>query len=174
LQKEEDLRMNSIFNRRSIRHYTSEDITDLQLKEILRAAMSAPSARNQRPWHFIVVKDKTRLSHLSETHKYSDMVKNAPVAVVVCGDIHLQSYKDYWALDCSAAAENILIEAEELGLGAVWVAVYPRDERIDHVRTVLSLPPNILPLCIIPIGHPAEKPNHVERYDQSRIHAERW
>jgi len=166
--------MNSIFSRRSVRRYTSEKVSDSHIKEILKAGMCAPSARNQRPWHFIVVRDKAVLEALSRTHRYSDMVGAAPAAVVVCGDFSQQSYRDYWALDCSAAAENILIEAEELRLGAVWVAVYPRDERIAHVRSVLSLPPNIMPLCIIPIGHPAEKPELVDRFDESRIHDERW
>ncbi len=166
--------MDAIYNRRSIRRYTKDDVTDSQMTVLLKAAMSAPSARNQRPWHFIIVRDKTTLQQLSRTHRYSDMVKDAPVSIVVCGDIHLQSYKDYWALDCSAAAENILIAAEDIHLGTVWVAVYPREERIDHVRAALSLPSNILPLCIIPVGHPAEKPEPVNRFDESRIHAERW
>ena len=166
--------MNAIYSRRSIRRYTHDEVTELQITELLKAAMSAPSARNQRPWHFIIVRNKTTLQQLSRTHRYSDMVKDAQVAIVVCGDIHLQSYKDYWALDCSAASENILIAAEDIHLGSVWVAVYPREERIDHVRSVLSLPSNILPLCIIPIGHPAEKPEMVNRFDESRIHSEHW
>jgi len=166
--------MNAIYNRRSIRRYTKDEVTNSQVTVLLKAAMSAPSARNQRPWHFIIVRDKTTLQQLSRTHRYSDMVKDAPVAIVVCGDIHLQSYKDYWALDCSAAAENILIAAEDIHLGTVWVAVYPREERIDHVRAVLSLPLNVLPLCIIPVGHPAEKPEPVDRFDESRIHLEHW
>jgi nitroreductase len=166
--------MNAIFKRRSIRHYTGEDVKDSQITLLLKAAMCAPSARNQRPWHFVIVKDKKTLQRLSETHRYSDMVKNAPIAIVVCGDIHLQNYRDYWALDCSAATQNILIQAEDLGLGAVWVAVYPRDERIDHVRSVLSLPEEIMPLCIIPVGHPAENPESADRFDHSRIHSEHW
>jgi nitroreductase len=166
--------MNAIYNRRSIRRYTKDEVTNSQVTVLLKAAMSAPSARNQRPWHFIIVRDKTTLQQLSRTHRYSDMVKDAPVAIVVCGDIHLQSYKDYWALDCSAAAENILIAAEDIHLGTVWVAVYPREERIDHVRAALSLPLNVLPLCIIPVGHPAEKPEPVDRFDESRIHPEHW
>jgi nitroreductase len=166
--------MDAIYNRRSIRHYTKEDVSDLQVTDLLKAAMSAPSARNQKPWHFIVVRDKKTLQQLSQTHRYSDMVKDAQVAIIVCGDIRQQSFKDYWALDCTAATENILITVEDIHLGAVWVAVYPREERIDHVRTVLSLPSNIIPLCIIPIGHPAEKPEPVDRFDESRIHKEHW
>jgi len=166
--------MDAIYSRRSIRRYTSEKVSDDLIESLLKAAMCAPSARNQRPWHFVVVKEKDILNQLSKTHRYSEMVKEAPVAIVVCGDTQIQSYKDYWVLDCSAATENILIAAEELKLGAVWVAVYPREERINHVRKVLSLPSNIIPLCIIPVGYPAEKPEPVERFDKSRIHKEKW
>lgn len=173
--------MNSILKRRSIRQYTDEFVSDEHVKKILEAAMSAPSARNARPWQFIVVRDKSTLKKLSETHINASMVKNANLAIVVCGDLSKQSHKDYWVLDCSAATENILIEVEELGLGAVWVAVYPREERIKHVRKVFDLPVDIVPLCIIPIGYPAETPEPrsirgepKNRYDELKVHIEKW
>lgn len=166
--------MNSIFTRRSIRQYSNQNVSDDDIKKLLEAAMCAPSANNVRPWHFVVVREKSVLEKLSQTHQYAYMVKNANVAIVVCGDFTLHSHKDYWTLDCSAATENILLEVEELKLGAVWVAVYPREARINHVRSVLKLPENILPLCIIPIGYPAEKPEKKNRFDESRIHREKW
>ncbi len=166
--------MNSIFKRRSIRKYTDKEITKEDIKKLLEAAMCAPSANNIRPWHFVVVRDKAMLEKLSKTHQYAYMVKDADVAIVVCGDYTLHSHKDYWALDCSAATENILIEVEELELGAVWVAVYPREVRINHVREILKLPENILPLCIVSIGHPAEKPEMKDRFDKTRVHFDKW
>jgi nitroreductase len=166
--------MNSIFKRRSIRQYTDEFVSDEHVNKILEAAMSAPSARNARPWHFIVARDKSTLEKLSNTHANASMIKNANAAIVVCGDLSKQSHKDYWVLDCSAATENILIEVEELGLGAVWVAVYPREERINHVIKVFNLPNNIIPLCIVPIGYPAETPEPKIRYDESKVHCEKW
>ncbi|RCK77664.1 MAG: Nitroreductase family protein [Ignavibacteriae bacterium] len=166
--------MNPIFERRSIRRYTEKIVDDNQIKQLLKAGMCAPSARNARPWHFIVVKDKENLKMLSQTHQYAYMIKDASVAIVVCGDLRVQSYRDYWVLDCSAATENILLEAVQLGLGAVWVAVYPRDERIRYVRNVLSIPTDVIPLCIIPVGYPAETPEQKERYDDSKIHYEKW
>ncbi|MDI6766782.1 MAG: nitroreductase family protein [Bacteroidota bacterium] len=166
--------MNSIFKRRSIRQYTKQEVSEDDVKNLLEAAMCAPSASNVRPWHFVVVRDKAMLEKLSLTHQYAYMVKNASVAIVVCGDYTLHTHKDYWVLDCSAAAENILIEVTELNLGAVWVAVYPRETRIEHVRNVLKLPENIIPLCVIPMGYPAEKIEPINKLDQSRIHVERW
>ena len=166
--------MNSIFKRRSIRQYTNQEVSEDDVKKLLEAAMCAPSANNARPWYFVIVRDRVMLEKLSKTHQYSYMVKNANVAIVVCGDSTIQSHKDYWVLDCSAATENILIEVAELNLGAVWVAVYPREARINHARNVLKLPENIMPLCIIPIGYPAEKPEIPKRFDKSRIHYEKW
>lgn len=166
--------MNSIFKRRSIRKYTNQEVSEDDVRKLLEAGMCAPSASNIRPWHFIVVRDKDMLEKLSKTHKYAYMVKNANIAIIVCGDYTLHTHKDYWILDCSAATENILIEATELNLGAVWVAVFPREERINYVRDLLKLPENIMPLCIVSIGHPAEKPDIPDRFDKSRIHFEKW
>lgn len=166
--------MNSIFKRRSIRKYQEKEVSEEQIKKLLEAAMCAPSASNVRPWHFIVVKDKITLDKLSQTHRYAYMVKDANVAIVVCGDYTLHSHKDYWILDCSAATENILLEVEELGLGAVWVAVYPREERIKYVKNIFNLPKNILPLCIVSIGYPDERFETKNRYDESRVHREKW
>lgn len=166
--------MDPIFERRSIRRFTEKNVEDSKVMQLLKAAMFAPSARNARPWQFIVVRDKDKLKKLSETHQSAYMVKDASVAIVVCGDLRVQSYKDYWVLDCSAATENILLETVQLGLGAVWVAVYPREERIHHVKETLNIPEGIIPLCIVPIGYPAETPEPKERFDQSKIHYEKW
>jgi len=166
--------MNSIFRRRSIRRYKEQEVSDEQIKKLLEAAMSAPSAGNERPWHFIVVKDKITLDKLSQTHRNAAMIKNASAAIVVCGDLSLEVKKDMWVQDCSAATENILIEVEELGLGAVWVAVYPREERVKYVKDIFDLPKNIIPLCIIPVGYPDEKFEITNRYDEKRVHNEKW
>lgn len=166
--------MNSIFKRRSIRKYTSQVVEDEKISMLLHAAMSAPSARGSKPWHFIVVRNKEKLVELSKTHQYAYMIKDASVAIVVCGDLRVQSYKDYWVLDCSAASENILLEAVELGLGAVWVAVYPRPERIKYVQKLLVLPDDIIPLCIIPTGYPAESPEPKNRFDPTKVHYDMW
>lgn len=166
--------MDPIFVRRSIRKYTGKPVSEKQIIKLLKAAMCAPTARGARPWQFIVVKNKSTLEKLSQTHQYAYMIAYAPVAIVVCGDLSLQSYKDYWVMDCSAASQNILLEAVQLGLGAVWVAVYPREERITYVKNVLDIPDDIIPLCIIPVGYPAETPEAKERFDLSKIHYEKW
>lgn len=166
--------MNSIFRRRSIRQYTDQQVSDELIKQLLEAAMSAPSAGNERPWHFILVKDKITLNKLSQTHRNASMIKNASLAIVVCADLNLEIKKDMWIQDCSAATENILIEVEELGLGAVWVGIYPREERVNYIKSIFNLQKNIVPLCVVPVGYPGEKYETPSRYDESRVHVEKW
>jgi nitroreductase len=166
--------MNSILRRRSIRQYTGQKIQAEHIKKILEAAMSAPSAGNEQPWHFIIVNDTQMLERLSQIHRHASMVKHAAAAIVVCGDLNLEIKKGMWVQDCSAATENILIEVEELNLGAVWVGVYPREDRIKHVQKLFDLPINVIPMSIVPIGYPAENFDTYSRYDESRVHYEAW
>ncbi len=166
--------MNSILRRRSIRQYTGQKIQDEHIKKILEAAMCAPSAGNEKPWHFIVVKDAQMLERLSQTHRHASMIKQAAAAIVVCGDLNSEIKKGMWIQDCSAATENILIEIEELNLGAVWVGVYPREDRVGYVKNLFNLSNYIIPLSIVSVGYPAEHFEPISRFDKSRIHYERW
>jgi nitroreductase len=166
--------MKAILSRRSIRKYTNKQVPDSVVKEILEAAMSAPSAGNERPWHFIVIKDRKILDEIPKIHPYSQALNTASVAILVCGDLKLEVHKDFWIQDCSAAAENILIAAQAKGLGTVWLGVYPRTERVDGIRKLLNIPDNVIPLAVIPIGYPAEERPPAVRFDPSRIHHNKW
>ncbi len=166
--------MDAILNRRSIRKFTGQPVPDGLVTQLLRAAMAAPSARNQQPWQFVVVRDREVLEAISWASPYSAMTRDAQLAVVVCGDLSREDSPGYWVQDCSAATENLLIAATALGLGAVWLGFYPREERIEALTRILGLPENIVPLSVIPIGYPAEQPPPAERFDPSRIHLDRW
>ncbi len=166
--------MEAIFKRRSIRRYTNDDIPDVMMKKILEAAMNAPSAGNEQPWHFMVIKSKEILETLAEASPHARMVKDAPLVIIVCGDLSLQKHEGYWVLDCSAATENILIEVTALGLGAVWLGVYPIQERVEYIKKQFGLPESVIPFAMIPIGYPAQDMKLVNRYNQERVHYERW
>lgn len=166
--------MNSIFKRRSIRKYTSEKVSEDTVKELLKAGMSAPSAANEQPWEFIVIRDREILKEIIDVHGYAAMLKEADVAIAVCGNINRDKVGGFWVQDCSAATENILIEAQELGLGAVWLGVYPLEERVNPIKKILKLPESITPLSIISIGYPAEHKAESNYYDESRIHYNNW
>jgi nitroreductase len=168
--------MKDILERRSIRKYTDEPVSDQDRENLLKAAMAAPSAGNQQPWEFIVIDDRDALNTMKGFHEKGGyhMLGHAPLAIVVCGDLKKQLHKGYWVLDCTAATENILLAAQSLGLGAVWLGVYPREERIARIKELLGLPENIMPLSLISIGHPAETKKPSDRYNKALIHQNRW
>jgi nitroreductase len=166
--------LDSILKRKSIRQYTTEPVPEYMIEQLLEAAMSAPSSQNQRPWHFIVITERELLTMLSDISPYAKMVKDAPVAILVCGDPEREISKGFWVQDCSAATENILIAVEELNLGAVWVGIYPRETRVDYVRNVLHLPGHIVPFALIPVGYPDEEKETPNRYDKTRVHYNWW
>lgn len=166
--------MDAISKRRSVRKYTDQGVSDELIKKILSAAMSAPSAGNEQPWHFIVVKNKGMLKDLSNCSPYSKAVCAAPVGIVVCGDLSVEVHKGHWVQDCSAAVENMLIEATSLDLGAVWLGVYPLEDRIYYIKKLFNLPETIIPFAIIPVGYPCAEHNPVDRFQIKRIHNEQW
>lgn len=151
--------MNAILNRKSIRKYKDIKVSDETIEQLLEAGMAAPSAGNEQPWEFIVLRDKEIMKKITEIHPYSQMLLNTDVAVVVCGDESKEVFKGFWVQDCSAAAENILIAAEDMGLGAVWLGVYPMADRVDALKELLNLPSSVIPLTIIPVGYPDEQRN---------------
>jgi nitroreductase len=167
--------MEALFSRRSIRKYTAKTIEEDVLREILEAAMSAPSAGNQQPWHFVIINDREILNEVPKFHPHSLMLKEAPLAIVVCGDPTLEKHIGYWVQDCSAATENLLIAIHAKGLGAVWLGIYPREERVTGLRKLLAIPEHVIPFSLVPIGHPAEtKPLRPDRYHELKIHHNHW
>ena len=168
--------LEAIFTRRSSRKFTSQNIDKDTVEKILRAAMSAPSACNGQPWHFIVIDDKKVLQKLVQVHPYAKMCQEAPLAIITCAEPDLAEYKGtFFPQDLAAATENILLAARALGLGAVWVGVYPKEDRVLNLRKIFNLPPNIIPFNIIPIGFTTvEQVELDERYQVEHIHYNSW
>ncbi|MHB1005958.1 MAG: nitroreductase family protein [Chloroflexota bacterium] len=163
--------LDAIKKRRSIRQYTAEPITDEQIRTLLAAAMQAPSANNSRPWEFVVVRDPALREELAKTHRWSGMVARAAAVFVVLGD---EDRSDHWVEDTSAATQNLLVQATEMGLGTVWVAIYPHREAEQHVRHALGIPVSLRVLCLIPIGYPAAPRPAEDRYEERRVHFDRY
>ena len=160
-----------IFARRSIRRYTGEAVTDAQIRALLEAGMAAPSASNQKPWHFVVVTDKETLQALADAHPYGKMIGTAALGIAVCGD---PAKSDWWVQDCTAATENILIAVAGLGLGGVWLGCHGKPDREQAVRDVLGIPKRIGVLSLLSIGHPAEEKEARTQFDASRVHENGW
>lgn len=171
--------LKAIFSRRSIRKYTDEPVSEAEETLLLKAAMSAPNTVNKRNWAFVTVREPQRLAALADCLKPNgEMLRGTKLAIVVCGDLSLtlRGGEAFWIQDCSAAAENILIAANAMGLGAVWLGTYPRGHKVAAVAGLLNLPRHIQPLCVISVGHPAEvKADESEqRYEPEKIHREMW
>ena len=160
-----------LLKRRSIRKFTDEPVSDEMINELLHAAMSGPSACNKRPWEFYVITNEQKLNELKSASRFTKYT--AKLAIVVCGNLsHALPLKmaEYWIQDCSAATENILLRATDLGLGTVWCGIYPQKKAEERVQKILEIPNKQIPLNIIFIGHPAEEPEARDQYDEKRVH----
>jgi nitroreductase len=163
--------IDTILSRRSIRSFTNQMVEPESITLLLQAAMSAPSACNSQPWEFIVVTLPDRMDQIRDKFLFARY--NAPMAIVVCGNIEIannSAARDHWVLDCSAATENILIAAAGMGLGAVWIGVYPYQSRIKILSDLLSIPKNVTPLCMVYIGYSAEQKEPRANYDERRVY----
>ena len=176
-----------IMTRTSIRSFTGDPVSKEQLETILKAGMAAPTAMNGQPWRFVVVTDKDKIAEVFAQGPRSGMFTTAGAVIVVCGQTTMmrkpfnqpdgpetEVENIFWYEDCSAATENILLAAHALGLGAVWTAGYPAMERITPIAAALGIPANIVPLCVIPVGVPAENPEPKDKWKPENIHWEQW
>jgi len=166
--------LEAIFTRRSIRKFTDQPVAEDTVHTLLRAAMVAPSAGDQRPWHFVVVRDRGRLREMGRRMEGCEMLDTATLGLLVCGDQSLEKIKGFWVQDCAACTMTVLLAAHALGLGAVWVAVYPLEDRLRVVREELNIPENVIPFALVALGHPGEHLPGEDRYDAARVHRERW
>jgi len=166
----------SIFKRRSVREYQSTEVDELIVRDLLEAAMAAPSAVAKDPWEFVIVRDNNMRRRIVDRLPNGKMLIDASLGIVVCGDL-LRAHDrqlSYLLQDCSAAIENLLLAASLLGLGACWLGVHPREERVAHLRALLRLPEHILPVSVVSIGWPAETPAPRTRYRDDAVHWETW
>jgi nitroreductase len=163
-----------LYTRRSIRKYRDEPVPAYLVEKVLGAAMMAPSAGDDRPWHFIVVDSKDEVAAIQKALPHAEPAVGAPLAILVCADTTVEKFPNNWMLDCSAATENLLLAAHGLGLGAVWIAVWPFDEFVAGERSHFGIPDHVQPLALVIIGYPGEEVPSEDRYDASRVHPRRW
>ena len=161
--------MQEIFERVSIRKYTDRAVEDEKILAILRAAMAAPSAGNQQPWEFYVVRDRNKLEELSRVSPYAGCAKAAPVAIVSAYREKLWA-STYAQIDMSIAMENLWLACGEQGLGGVWLGVAPVEDRMRAVEEILGIPEGLRAFAVFPLGYPAEERKQQDRFDESRIH----
>lgn len=166
--------LDNIFTRRSIRKYQEEPVGSETMETLIKAGMYAPSACNKQPWHFVTITERDTLNEIAEFHLNGKMLRNAPCALLICGDEIKAHDKGYWPVDCGAATQNVLLAAHAIGLGACWLGIYPREERVAKIKTLMSLPEHIHAFALIALGYPAETPFLPNRFDPAKIHHEKW
>ena len=165
--------IDAILTRRSIRHFSSKAVPEEEIQVLLKAAMYAPSGGNAQPWHFVVIDERAVLDEVPKFHDSSSFILEVPLAILICADEELAK-PGRWLLDCSAAAENMLLAAHARGLGACWIGIQPVAERIEGITRLMELPPKVYPVCLIAIGYPTETRHQPERFRPERIHHNRW
>lgn len=173
----ENQAIKNIMTRVSVREFTGEKISEAQIDTLLRAAMAAPSAINKQPWAFVVVTDEVIIAKLGEALPYSRCSNHPAVAIIPCGDLTKAIPGEmgaFWINDVSAATENLLLAAHAMGLGAVWTGLHPDMNRARLVQDMLGLPEHIIPLCVVPVGVPAEQPAVKDKYLPENIHYNGW
>ena len=165
-----------LFTRRSVRRYSGEPVTDAEIRDLLEAAMAAPSACAKDPWHFVVVRGRPALDALADALPNGQMLRQANAAIVICGDLARahRNQESFLLQDCSAAIENILLAATLLGLGACWLGVHPTAERMEAIRKQFGISEAIIPVSAIALGRPDEFPEPRTRFRAEAVHTGKW
>lgn len=166
--------LQTIFTRRSIRKYSDIEIEQDKLNNILKAGMYAPSAVNRQPWEFIVVKDANTRGKIAQVNENARMLTDAKVGVVVCINKNEQHAEGYGIQDCSAAIQNMLLAAHAQGIGGVWLGIYPRTKRVKALAKLFNLPKHIQPLAVLSFGYPGAEPVQPDRWDENKVHYEKY
>lgn len=166
--------LETILTRRSCRVYDGRPVSDEDINKILRAGMYAPSAKNRKPWEFLVVKDRNIKKAASEIGPYWGMLDEAAFGILIMANLDLCGDSEMFVQDCSAATENMLLAANAMGLGGVWLGLYTHDDREDAVKKLFGLPENIVPVSMISIGYPAEKKKPYTEFYSDRVHYDRY
>jgi nitroreductase len=165
-----------IHSRKSVRHFTGAPVSKADLEKIVRAGMAAPTAGNMQPWSFILITERKTLDDLAAGLLNARMLAKAGAAIVVCTEPDKANGKkrDLAITDASLAGQNILLAIEAMGLGGVWTAANPYDDRVAHVKTILGIPPEVIPLNVIAIGVPTGEDQPKDKYKQEKVHWEKW
>ena len=170
--------LDAIFSRRSVRKFKDEKLSEEAIHTILKAGMSGPTCVNARDWSFIVVDDLTLLKQMADANgKPAKLLEKAPLAILICGDTSkaFKMAKDYWIIDGAIAGQNMILAAQDLGIGSVWLGTYPQMERVQAQKELFNLSEDQVPHSIIAFGYPQEEKNESrDLYDQTVVHYNKW
>ncbi len=171
--------LENIFSRKSVRHFTGKVVSKDDLTMVVKAGMAAPTGKNMQPWEFLAVNDPERIFAIAESMGKTNpmsartgaMIKEAGAVIVVCGR---PDVSHNWMLDCAAATENILLAIESMGMGAVWTAAWPYEDRLAATTEAFGLPEDVVPLCVIPVGYPKYEKAPMDKWKPEKLHFDKW
>lgn len=166
--------MEGLLTRRSVRQFTDQKVAAADMTDIAKAGMYAPSARNQQIWEFVLITDKNKLTGLSEKLPTAVMAKSAAFGIAVCADLSRAASPDYWDQDCAAAMQNMLLACHAKGIGAVWVGMYPHEDRCAVVKEICKIPEDIKVHSLMLAGYPANDLPKADRFHPDFIHQNEW
>ena len=168
--------LEGLLTRRSVRRYSDRPVSRETISDILRHAMYAPSAKNTRPWHFLPTQDRRILDGIMAAHPFAKMLAYAQWAIIVYGDSQAADTPEYLPVDCDAATQTLLLAAHGHGLGAVWLGIYPWQDRMDAIRRLVPIPDHIVPFAVVSVGYPGRDYNEQpDRFEPEKIHwDEQW
>lgn len=166
--------INAILTRRSIRSYTDKNISKQDMDLILKAAMYAPTARNLQYWRFLVIQDKANMAKLEKIQPYNTLLNSANAAIIVCSDMENEVAQKYYMQDCGASIQNIMLAATSLGIGSITLGLYPNADQVTAIKEQFNIPENVAPIGIVALGYPNEEKPDPERFDEAKIHYEKW
>lgn len=164
--------LNNIMTRRSVRNYKNEPLSQAMIDALLKAGNSAPSGKFKMPRHFLVVTDRAKLDAVSENHPHAAFLKEAPLAIIVCGEV--EKSPNYWEADCAAATENILLAANALHLGSCWCCVNTHEEIINYLKQEFEIPNGVEPYSMAVVGKPIKANTKIRELKESVVHTNKW
>ncbi|MEE0938248.1 nitroreductase family protein [Methanobrevibacter sp.] len=166
--------MSLIFKRHSVRRFRDEKVSDEKIENLLKAGMQAPSACNAQPWEFIVVSKAEDKQAISEMHQFAKPAANASHLIITLGNLNESKVHGMIEQDLGACNENILLQATHEGLGAVWLGFHPIEDRVLKLKEYLDIPDYCIPFSVICVGYPAQDGEVKLRYDESKVHFDRY
>lgn len=166
--------INAILSRRSIRSYTNKNISKQDMDLILKSAMYAPTARNLQYWRFLVIQDKTNMAKLENIQPYNTLLNSANAAIIVCSEMENEVAQKYFMQDCGASIQNIMLAATSLGIGSITLGLHSNADQVAAIKEQFNMPQNIMPVGIVALGYPNEEKPDPGRFDESKIHYEKW
>ncbi|MBN2794946.1 MAG: nitroreductase family protein [Clostridia bacterium] len=166
--------MRVIFERTSVRDFDWIEVPNSHVDYLIKTAMNAPNSGHQRPWEFIVVRDRKVMDELTKMHGYENNYGIVDVAIVVCINQERIKWDGYWQMNTGTAVENMMLSATDLGYATLWLEIFPVERKVNEARAILNLPDHVIPMMMMPIGEAVHDERREPCFLKDQIHYNQW